>query len=214
MLINEVEYIVGLSKKSIRYYEDNGLITPSRNSDNDYRIYNDKDIEKLKKIKFLRELNVPICDIKKLDGGLLSLKDCMIERISKIQYEELNYIRIKKMCEEIIKSNENFADINITKYFQEVNILGKEGFTMRNVRTSKTKKIIGACISSIIFSLLFIFLIFSTTYFQLTNDEKIPWFMFIFLNLILAFPVLGTIYNLISRIKEILGGEEDEASKY
>ena len=30
MLINEVEHIVGLSKKSIRYYESNGLLTPKR----------------------------------------------------------------------------------------------------------------------------------------------------------------------------------------
>lgn len=214
MLINEVEYIVGLSKKSIRYYEDNGLLTPSRNSDNDYRIYSEDDVEILKRIKFLRELDVPIRDIKNLVNGELSLKECMAERISKIESEENNYIRIKKMCDEIIKSDDEFNTIDITKYFQEVNVLGKEGFTMRNVKTSKSKKIIGACISSFIFSIFFIFLIFSMTYFQITEEDKIPWFMFIFLNTIFAFPVIGIIYNLISRIKEVLGGEEDEASKY
>lgn len=52
MLINEVEHIVGLSKKSIRYYEENGLLRPRRNQENDYRVYTEKDIQKLKTIKF------------------------------------------------------------------------------------------------------------------------------------------------------------------
>ncbi len=68
MLINEVEHIVGLSKKSIRYYEENGLLTPKRNQENDYRIYDEKDIQKLKIIKFLRKLNVPIRELKQLES--------------------------------------------------------------------------------------------------------------------------------------------------
>ena len=68
MLINEVEHIVGLSKKSIRYYEENGLLTPKRNQENDYRIYDEKDIQKLKIIKFLKKLNVPIRELKQLES--------------------------------------------------------------------------------------------------------------------------------------------------
>ena len=71
MLINEVEHVVGLSKKSIRLYEENGLLRPKRNSTNDYRIYDDEDIELLKKIKFLRELGVPIREIKMLQSKTL-----------------------------------------------------------------------------------------------------------------------------------------------
>ena len=66
MLINEVQYKVGLTKKSIRYYESEGLLKPKRNSNNDYREYDDSDIKDLKLIKFLRNLNVPINEIKKL----------------------------------------------------------------------------------------------------------------------------------------------------
>ena len=88
MFINEVEHIVGLSKKSIRYYEENGLLNPKRNKNNDYRIYSKEDIEKLKVIKFLRELNVPIRELKLLNEGNLTLQDCMKERIKKIESEE------------------------------------------------------------------------------------------------------------------------------
>ena len=41
-----------------------------------------------------------------------------------------------------------------------------------------------------------------------------PWILFIFIMFIFIVPVIGIIYNLIIRIKEIMKGEEDEASKY
>ena len=36
MKINQVEELVGITKKNIRFYEDQGLISPERNRDNGY----------------------------------------------------------------------------------------------------------------------------------------------------------------------------------
>lgn len=214
MFINEVENIVGLSKKSIRYYEQVGLITPTRNKENDYRIYSKEDIKKLRIIKFLRELNVPIKELKDLNNGKISLKECMEDRIKKIEVEEENYQKIKHMCNEIIQNNASYNSIDITKYFQEIRILNKEGFTMCEIRTNKKKKILGAVISSCCFSIFFIFLASMILFFQLTESDKMPWIIFAFMEFIFLIPITGIFYNLIVRIKEINGGEEDEASKY
>lgn len=214
MFINEVEHIVGLSKKSIRYYEENGLLSPKRNKDNDYRIYTEEDIAKLKIIKFLRELNVPIRDLKLLSTGELTLEECMKDRIHKIEEQEKTYAKVKNMCTEISKSKNTFQNIDITKYFEKINTLNKEGFTMRNLKTNKSKKIRGAILSSLIFGSFFILLTGGISYFQFTETDKIPWLFYIILIIILGFPLIGIIYNLIIRIKEINGGEEDEASKY
>ena len=213
MFINEVENKVGLSKKSIRLYEEEGLINPKRES-NGYRIYNDDDVKKLRTIKFLRELNVSIKDIKRLNDGTYTLIDCMKDRIKKIDIETDNYIKIKNMCNNIIMSNNNFNDIDITKYYQEIRVLNKKGFTMRNTNTYKKNKIIGSLISSSIFILLFLFLIILISYFQFSYNEKMPWILYYFFVIILLIPIVGIIYSLISRIREINGGEEDEASKY
>lgn len=214
MFINEVEHIVGLSKKSIRLYEDNGLLSPMRNQDNSYRIYNEEDLKKLRIIKLFRELGVPIREIKLLFNGELNINDCMEDRISKITKEEESLRKIKNICFEISKLNESIDDIDINKYLEEINILNKEGFTMREIKTSKTKKIMGAIFSSFIFSLFFIFLTAIITYFQITEDEKMPWLIFAFMMFMFLIPIIGTFYNLFIRIKEINGGEEDEASKY
>ncbi|MCI9233881.1 MAG: MerR family transcriptional regulator [Bacilli bacterium] len=214
MLINEVEHIVGISKKSIRYYEENGLLTPKRNQENDYRIYSEKEIEKLKLIKFLRELNVSIRELKQLESGNLTLQECMEERIRQIEREEKNYQKIKSMCASISASVDTYKTIEIEEYFKTMNVLNKEGFTMRDIKTNKTKKIIGAIISSFLFGIFFLFLIGMVTYFQWAEPKSMPWLIYAFIVLILGIPLLGIIINLISRIKEINGGEEDEASKY
>lgn len=214
MFINEVEHVVKLSKKSIRYYEELGLINPKRNVNNDYRVYDENDINKLKIIKFLRELGVTTGELKLLNDGSITLKECMIDRIDKIKKEEDKYKRVISMCTEISKSGYTYNDIDITKYFEEVNVLNKEGFTMRDVSSNKSKKIIGAICSSIVFSLFFVFMIGLFIYFQNTETEQLPWILFSFFMVIFGLPIVGIIYNLIIRIKEIKGGEEDEASKY
>ena len=139
MFINEVEHKVGLSKKSIRYYEEHGLLKPSRNQENDYRIYNESDIKKLQTIKFLRELGVSIKELEQLETKETSLFDCIQDRIKKINAEEEKYKTTKNMCEEILKKGETFQNIDITKYFVTMNVLNKEGFTMRNLKTNKKK---------------------------------------------------------------------------
>ena len=79
---------------------------------------------------------------------------------------------------------------------------------------NKTKKIIGAVISSFLFGSIFLFVIGVITYFQCTEPKNMPWFIYGFIILVLGVPLFGIVVNLISRIKEINGGEEDEASKY
>lgn len=55
MKINEVEQQVGVTKKNIRFYEQQGLLHPKRNSENGYREYDEADVNCLKKIKLLRK---------------------------------------------------------------------------------------------------------------------------------------------------------------
>ena len=210
MFINEVENIVKLSKKAIRYYEQEGLINPKRNHNNDYRLYTKEDLNKLKIIKFLRELGVSISDLKKLNNHELSLQDCLRNQIETIELEEENYQKVKNMCLEIIESNDTYENIDITKYFQNINILNKEGFTMREIKSNKKKKIFGAVLSSLIFGILFLI---PTTICFVTGYIQHYMFFYVF-GLLCLIPFIAIIINLIKRIQEIIGGEEDEASKY
>ncbi len=214
MLINEVVSKVGLTRKTIRYYEMEGLLKPNRNKDNDYREYDEEDILFLKKIKFLRELNVPIRDIKSLLEKRITLVELMNERMKKITEEMEDYEKIKSLCGNIIEENSSWENFDIELMSQEMNILNKKGVTMRDIKENHKSKIIGACLSSLLFSSFFAIILGIMVYFQITETEKCPWVIFVFLMGILIFPVIGALYNLVVRIHEIKGGEEDEASKY
>ena len=69
MRINEVEALVGITKKNIRFYEAEGLLTPRRNSENGYRDYGDADVAVLRRIKLLRKLGVPLEEIRQMQSG-------------------------------------------------------------------------------------------------------------------------------------------------
>ena len=77
MKINEVEAAVGVTKKNIRFYEEEGLISPSREPGNGYRSYSQADVERLRRIKLLRKLDVPLAEIREMLEGQRTLAEGM-----------------------------------------------------------------------------------------------------------------------------------------
>ena len=85
MKINEVEAAVGVTQKNIRFYEEEGLITPGREPGNGYRSYSQTDVERLRRIKLLRKLDVPLAEIREMLEGQSTLAEGMnrqLERLS------------------------------------------------------------------------------------------------------------------------------------
>lgn len=94
MKTNELEKEIGLSKYTIRYYEKEGLIQPKR-EENGYRDYDDETVQKLKIIKFLRNLQISVDDIKVILEGELDFRHCL--KINQVnmqkQIESMNEIK-------------------------------------------------------------------------------------------------------------------------
>ena len=82
MKINEVEAAVGVTKKNIRFYEEEGLISPRREPGNGYRSYSAADVERLRRIKLLRKLDVPLAEIRQMLEGECTLADGMNVRVA------------------------------------------------------------------------------------------------------------------------------------
>ena len=53
--IQEAAAEVGLTPRSVRYYEELGLLKPAARSEGDYRLYDTTDVERLRFIKGLRD---------------------------------------------------------------------------------------------------------------------------------------------------------------
>ena len=64
--VNKLANLAGVSTRTLRYYDELGLLSPARISSNGYRIYGQKEIDRLQQILFYRELGIPLEEIKKI----------------------------------------------------------------------------------------------------------------------------------------------------
>lgn len=67
--IGQISKIIDLPTKTIRFYEEVGIISPAKRADNRYRMYPRAAIEELSLIKNARDLGLPLSEIKKLMRG-------------------------------------------------------------------------------------------------------------------------------------------------
>ncbi len=67
--VKDVSEITGISIRTLRYYDEIGLLKPTKLTNSGYRLYDSKALEKLQEIMFFRELEIPLVDIKKIMGN-------------------------------------------------------------------------------------------------------------------------------------------------
>ena len=63
--INKLAKLAKITSRTLRHYEEEGLIKPARKS-NGYRIYGQDEVNRLQDILFYRELGIPISEIKRI----------------------------------------------------------------------------------------------------------------------------------------------------
>ena len=102
MKTKDVERKTGIPIANIYFYEKEGLLTPGRNKENNYREYTEYDVERLEQIKILRLLGIGIDDIKKIYLSEISLGDAVRERLHRIDEEEEQLQVVRKACENIL----------------------------------------------------------------------------------------------------------------
>ncbi len=64
--VKDVSEISGVSIRTLRYYDEIGLLKPTELSVAGYRLYDSKALERLQEIMFFKELEIPLEDIKKI----------------------------------------------------------------------------------------------------------------------------------------------------
>ena len=66
MYIHELAKLSGVSTRTLRYYDEIGLLVPLKKEDTGYRVYNQQQIDRLQQILFYRELDMPLAQIKEI----------------------------------------------------------------------------------------------------------------------------------------------------
>ena len=64
--VKDVSRITKVSIRTLRYYDEIGLLKPTELTDAGYRLYDNRALERLQEIMFFRELEIPLEDIKNI----------------------------------------------------------------------------------------------------------------------------------------------------
>lgn len=214
MKINEVEKIIGITKKNIRFYEKEGLIAPGRNSQNGYRDYSDEDINKLEQIKLMRKLSVPIGEIKLLQSGKATVADVMKRHLVTLEREKKNISHSIEFCYTLRENDSLLKDLNAHQLLLSMDSLEDQGALFNNIDSKDIKSVryAGAVIATAVMTALMTALLI--TFIMIFKKDAPPLPLAIILTLIPAAVTFGVIYALIQRIGEIKKGEEDYAKKF
>lgn len=207
MKINEVEERVGITKRNIRFYEKEGLLTPQRNSDNGYRDYGEEEVEVLRKIKLLRKLDVPLEEIRRLQHGSLTLDDVLRRHVIQLRREEHNLATMGALCQRL-------ADAQA--WLAEMEQMEQEGTRFMNIRKNDTRiRYVGPVAAALVFILLMAGVMALIVWgFTISPEEAPPLWLIVILAAIPMVFIIGVLLALFQRIQQIKGGEEDAASQY
>ena len=121
MTIKDVEERTGLSRSSIRFYEKEKLIEPSRNERNGYRDYSENDVENIKKIAYLRTLGIPVEDIRRIISKKVTLQETLERQneVLKSQITDLN--KAKFMCEKMLDEESiSYEKLQVEQYVTDL----------------------------------------------------------------------------------------------
>ena len=213
MKIKQVEELVGITKKNIRFYEDQGLLEVKR-AENGYREYSLNDVKRLQEIRLLRKLASPIEDMRQMYAGQKSLRSCLEYQVEEMERQKKNLVQVQAFCEQLLNADLSLETLDATQCLEQMERLEKEGTNFMDVRKKDVhkKKIIGAALGGGIMVIFMAAMIGIMIWGCM--EDPVPIGYMLFMIGIPAAVIIGVIAALIGRVKEIKGGEEDEASKY
>lgn len=216
MKINEVESLVGISKKNIRFYEDQGLLSPRRNAENSYREYGDAEVQTLHRIKLLRKLGIPIEEIRQMLSGAHTVADGMRRQLIDLEREKRNLEQSIILCQELQTMDIPVHALESEAILRRMEDMEKGGTSFRNKQEQdiRVRYIAPILVTIIVVALLTgIICILLWTCRTMPTDAAPRWIIWLTIT-ILAAVGGGVVLALTQRIREIQKGEIDDAKHY
>lgn len=115
MNIREIEQQLGIPRANIRYYEKEGLLHPQRSANN-YRVYTEKDLETLKKIRLLRQLDMPVETIRAVQTGEVLLADALARQERLLESEAVKLDQARAVCRSMLEDGAAYPALDPARY--------------------------------------------------------------------------------------------------
>ena len=214
--INEVESLVGVTKKNIRFYEQEGLLHPRRNKENGYRDYAQAEVDMLMRIKLLRKLGLPLEEIRRLQAGQCTVGDAMRRHLVTLERERSNVEQAIALCAELQDVRQNLDALDARQILERMKGMEQDGTTFQNKQKLDVRRRYvapTAITAGMVVLMLALTALGVWGYLSETENVPPPALMAVFLLIPLAI-IVGVLLALKQRWSELKRGEEDEAKQY
>ena len=214
MKIQQVEELVSISKKNIRFYEEQGLLSPGR-AENGYREYGRGDVLRLQQIKLLRKLAVPIEDIRAVLKGEGSLETCLTRQLREYDRQRESLAAMEGMTRGLLgRPGLTLEGLDAEACLEEIERLEKEGQSFMDVSKKDVhrRKAGGAVLGGGLVIALLLPVVIGVLW--ANGQAPLPLGLLLLIVAVPVIVIICIVAVLIQRIQEIKGGEEDEAAQY
>ncbi len=213
MRIKEVEDLVGITKKNIRFYEKEGLLSPGREMENSYRDYTESDVKRLRIIKLLRKLDMPISAISDVLEGRQTLNEALHLHSLLLEEQRAGIVNAQRVCKLISQEGADLDSLDADRYLSEILRAGEYGTELVDIHRKDTvKKYRESVLVSIVIVALLLVLAVYLVY--LKNAGTLSLGLLLAAAAIIVIVLIGVVAAIAARWKEIRGGEENDLDHY
>ena len=216
MKINEVEAQVGITKKNIRFYEEQGLLSPRRDSSNGYRDYSEGDVAILRQIKLMRKLGVPLEEIRRMQAGG-TVADGMRRHLVTLERERRSLEQSIQLCAGLKDREERLDSLDAAALLEEMEQLEQKGTVFQDKQKNDLKPVryAGAVVMALLTTLLMAGVIGLMIWgFAADPADAPPLALAAVLVALPAVVILGVRRARFPRLRAIPKGEDDDAKNY
>lgn len=140
MTIKEVEQELHIPRATIRFYEKNNLISPSR-GDNSYRDYTNEDIAILRKVIIFRKLGMTISDIQDILGDVSPLPQMVDKNIDQLENQIKELTGALKVCKQLQANHDELKGFDDMYYWNLIQSEEKNGNRFLDIAKDVAKDI-------------------------------------------------------------------------
>lgn len=207
---------MGITKKNIRFYEAEGLLTPRRNSENGYRDYGEAEVAVLRRIKLMRKLGVPLEEIRKMQGGVHTVGDGVRRHMVTLERDLENLEQAIRLCGGLTDCPQRLEDLDAQDLLIKMETLEQEGTTFQNKQRSdiRIRYVAPLAIAGSMTALMAGLMGLLVWVFLQNPVNGLPLPLLLISLALLALVTGGVLAALFQRLREIGKGEIDDAKNY
>lgn len=117
--VKELAQIAGVTPRTLRHYDKINLLVPKREGSGEYRVYGNKEVDRLQEILLYRELGFELSEIgDMIDGPVKSREERLRIHLNRLLTKRANIDSLIKNVEDTIKSEKGEIEMSDNKKFQ------------------------------------------------------------------------------------------------